>query len=196
MQKDITTFFQHWVTCNITKTSHQCPAGLLQSLLIPQYPWFYIAIDFITEITLTYRFSNACHLIPHAKLLTAFETAEALLEQVFGFYELPEDIVSDHWPQFTTVFCQKLNINVSLPSGYHPQSNDQVERLNQELTNFLHSLCHSNQNDRSPYILWAEYSQNSLRKPSTCLTPFQCELEFQPPLFPWSGEPSELPATS
>ncbi len=42
--------------------------------------------------------------------------------------------------QFTSrvwsAFCQKLNINVSLTSGYHPQSNGQVERLNQELTRF------------------------------------------------------------
>ncbi len=39
-----------------------------------------------------------------------------------------------------------------------------------------------------------EYTQNSLRKPSTGLTPFRYVLGFQPPLFPWSGEPSELPA--
>ncbi len=42
--------------------------------------------------------------------------------------------------------------------------------------------------------MWVEYAQNSLRKPSTGLTPFQCVLGFQPPLFPWSGEHSELPA--
>ncbi len=39
-----------------------------------------------------------------------------------------------------------------------------------------------------------EYAQNSLCKSSTGLTPFQCVLGFQPPLFAWSGEPSELPA--
>ncbi|KAK3508103.1 hypothetical protein QTP70_014278 [Hemibagrus guttatus] len=26
------------------------------------------------------------------------------------------------------------------------------------------------------------------------LTPFQCMLGYQPPLFPWSGEPSDIPA--
>ncbi len=45
-------------------------------------------------------------------------------------------------------------------------------------------------------MLWAEYAQNSLCKPSTGLTPFQCVLGFQPPLFPWSGEPSDLPAVN
>lgn len=40
--------------------------------------------------------------------------------------------------------------------------------------------------------MWAENAQNSLQKPATGLTPFKCILDYQPPLFPWSGEPSDL----
>ncbi len=42
--------------------------------------------------------------------------------------------------------------------------------------------------------MWAEYAQNSLQKNSTGLTPFQCIMGFQPPLFPWTGETTEVPA--
>ncbi len=178
--------------------------------ILSQRPWSHIAIDFVTDLpnsrnyttilTVIDRFSKACCLIPLPKLPTAFETAEALLDQVFRFYGLPDDIVSDRGPQFRSQvwksICQQLNINVSLTSGYHPQSNGQVERLNQEIIRFLRSYCHRNQNDWSRFLMWAEYAQNSLRKPSTGLTPFQCVLGFQPPLFPWSGEPSELPAVN
>jgi len=38
----------------------------------------------------------------------------------------------------------------------------------------------------------AEYAQNSHRQPSTKLTPIQCVLCYQPPLFPWSGELSNV----
>ncbi len=210
LQADTVTFVQQCPVCNMSKSSHQCPAGLLQPLPVPQRPWSHIAIDFVTDLpysrnyttilTVIDRFSKACRLIPLPKLPTAFETAEALLEQVFRFYGVPEDIISDWGPQFTSrvwrAFCQQLNINVSLTSGFHPQSNGQVERLNQEITRFLRSYCHQNQEDWSRFLLWAEYAQNSLRKPSTGLTPFQCVLGFQPPLFPWSGEPSELPAVN
>ncbi|KAK3510352.1 hypothetical protein QTP70_004937 [Hemibagrus guttatus] len=44
------------------------------------------------------------------------------------------------------------------------------------------------------FLGWAEYAQNSLRQSTTGLTPFQCVLGYQPPLFPWDGEPSDVPA--
>lgn len=49
----------------------------------------------------------------------------------FWLSVLPEDIVSDHRVQFISWvwqgFCKRLNINVSLSSGYHAQSNDLVK---------------------------------------------------------------------
>ncbi|KAK3565999.1 hypothetical protein QTP86_024205 [Hemibagrus guttatus] len=52
-------------------------------------------------------------------------------------YGLPEDIVSDRGPQFTSqvwqAFCNQLGLNISLSSGYHTQSNGQAERLNQKI---------------------------------------------------------------
>ncbi len=135
----------------MSKSSHQLPAGLLQPLPIPQRPWSHIAIDFNTDLPLSRghttiltvidRFSKACRLIPLPKLPTALETTGSLCDHVFRFYGLADDIVSNRGPQFTSrvwsAFCLKLNINVSLTSGYHPQANGQVERLNQERTHFL-----------------------------------------------------------
>eukprot|EP00063_Salmo_salar_P006973 XP_013981808.1 PREDICTED: uncharacterized protein LOC106561928 [Salmo salar] len=62
---------------------------------------------------------------------------EAQFQQVFQHYVLPEDIISDHGPQFTSrvwkAFMEKLGTTVSLTSGYRPQSNGQRDRTNQEL---------------------------------------------------------------
>ncbi|XP_052001012.1 uncharacterized protein LOC127656637 [Xyrauchen texanus] len=88
-----------------------------------------------------------------------------------------------------------LGLPPSTVSHCH-QSNGQTERLNQEITKFLCTYCHHNQSDWSRFLPWAEYAQNSILKPSTNLTPFQCVLGYQHPLFPWSGEPSEVPAVN
>ncbi|KAL0152007.1 hypothetical protein M9458_052725 [Cirrhinus mrigala] len=210
MRPDTIQYVTNCEVCSISKPSKQLPAGLLQPLPIPQRPWSHISIDFITDLppseghttilTVVDRFSKSCRLIPLAKLPTALDTAQVLCNNVFRFYGLPDDIVSDRGPQFTSrlwsAFFKCLNVNVSLSSGYHPESNGQTERLNQEITRFLRSYCHHNQTDWSKFLFWAEYAQNSIIKPSTGLTPFQCVLGFQPPLFPWSGEPTELPAVN
>lgn len=210
MLTDTTKYVQECTNCNTSKSLRQLPAGLLTPLPTPQRPWSHIAIDFITDLpnsqghttilTIVDRFSKACRLIPLPKLPTALETAELLCNQVFRFYGLPEDIVSDWGPQFTsrvwTAFFKHLNINISLTSGYHPQSNGQTESLNQDVIRFLRSYCQKQQAEWSRYLFWAEYAQNSLVKPATGITHFKCILGFQPPLFPWSGEPTELPSVT
>ncbi|KAK3516148.1 hypothetical protein QTP70_005401 [Hemibagrus guttatus] len=123
---------------------------------------------FTTILVAIDRFSKACRLIPLKGLPTAMETAQSLFHQVFRVYGIPEDIVSDRGTQFTSqvwkAFCKQLDINVSLTSGYHPQSNGQVERLNQEIGISGHTVV-----------------VNSI-------------VGYQPPMFPWSGEPSLVPA--
>ncbi len=112
LQAETITLIRNCSSCNIAKSSHQLPAGLLQPLPIPQRPWSHIAIDFVTNLpvlwghttilTVIDRFSKACRLIPLPKLPTAFKTPEALCDYVFRFYSLSEDVVPDRGPQFTS----------------------------------------------------------------------------------------------
>ncbi|KAK3514415.1 hypothetical protein QTP70_017622 [Hemibagrus guttatus] len=144
------------------------------------------------------RFSKSCRLVPLPGQPTALDTAECLFNHVFRYYGLPEDIVSDWGPQFTSrvwrAFFKRLVVTVSLSSGYHPQTNGQTERKIQEVGCFQRTFCHSHQESWSQFLGWAEYAQNSLRQSTIGLTPFQCVLGYQPPLFPWDGELSDVPA--
>lgn len=104
----------------------------------------------------------------------AFQTAELLFHYVFCYFGIPEDIVSDRGPQFTSKvwpsFLGKLEISVSLTLGYHPQANGQKSEPRAKLK----------------YLPWVEYTQNSLCHSSMGLTAFQCMLGFQPPMYPWN----------
>ncbi|KAK3516470.1 hypothetical protein QTP70_016494 [Hemibagrus guttatus] len=64
--------------------------------------------------------------------------------------------------------------------------------VNQEIGRFLRSYCSREQQRWSEFLPWAEYAQNSLTHAS--IIPFQCILGYQPPLFSWAGEPSDVPA--
>ncbi|KAL0200166.1 hypothetical protein M9458_003353, partial [Cirrhinus mrigala] len=184
MARDVRRYVRGCKECAMSKSPRHLPAGKLHPLPIPNRPWSHLGVDFMTDLpssdgntcilVIVDRFSKFCRLLPLKGLPTAMETAESLFNHVFRYYGIPEDIVSDRGPQFISrvwkSFFKLLGVTVSLSSGYHPQTNGQTERKIQE------------------------YAQNSLRQPSTGLTPFQCVLGFQPPLFPWNGEPSDVPA--
>ncbi|KAI2643005.1 Transposon Tf2-8 polyprotein [Labeo rohita] len=184
------------------------PLALRQTLLYHQRPWSHIGVDFVTDLpaaegntcilVMVDRFSKMCKFFHLKGLPTAMETAETLFQQLFRHFGLPEEIVSDRGPQFIShvwkAFFKLLGVSVNLSSGYHPQTNGQTERKIQELGRYLRAYCHKDQHCWNRFLPWAEYAQNSLRQDTTGLTPFQCVLGYQPPLFPWTEEPSNVPA--
>uniref|UniRef100_A0A4W5NN11 Integrase catalytic domain-containing protein n=1 Tax=Hucho hucho TaxID=62062 RepID=A0A4W5NN11_9TELE len=141
------------------------------------------------------RFSKSCRLLPLPGLPTALQTAEALFTHVFRHYGVPEDIVSDRGPQFTSrvwrAFMERLGVSIS--RGFTPRVM-LVERVNQDVGRFLRSYCQDRPGEWAAFVPWAEMAQNSLCHSSTNLSPFQCELGYQPVLAPWHQSQIEAPA--
>lgn len=80
-----------------------------------------------TILTIIDRFSKAAHFVALPGLPTALGTAKQLTQHLFWLHGVPQDIVSDRGPQFTSQlwkeFCSELGAQVSLSSVYllkHP----------------------------------------------------------------------------
>ncbi len=197
MARDIRCFVLACSVCAVSKTSNRPSAGLLQPLSVPSRPWSHISLDFVTGLpassgntvvlTVVDRFSKAAHFIPLPKLPSARETAVAVIDQVFCVHGLPTDVVSDRGPQFVSKFwsefCRLLGATVSLSSGYHPQSNGQTERANQDLERMLRCVVSQNPSSWSQQLSWVEYAHNSLPVSGTGLSLFEGSLGYQPPIF-------------
>ncbi len=209
MAHDIHSFVLACSVCATGKTSNRPPDGLLQPLSVPSRPWSHIALDFITALppsqgktvvlTVVDRFSKAAHFIPLPKLPSAKETAVTVVDHVFRLHGLPMDVVSDRGPQFVSKFwqefCKLLGATVSLSSGFHPQSNGQTERANQDLEKVLRCLVSKNPSSWSQQLSMVEYAHNSFPVSSTGLSPFKCSLGYQPPIFPSLESEVAVPST-
>ncbi|KAI2667222.1 Transposon Tf2-11 polyprotein [Labeo rohita] len=196
MRRDTIRYVQSCSVCAMSTSPRQLPTGKLVPLPIPQRPWSHIGVDFVTDLpaaegntcilVMVDRFSKMCKFFPLKGLPTAMETAETLFQQLFRHFGLPEEIVSDRGPQFISHLTCLLDIT------HRPTARQRERSRNSDVTSG-HTVTRTNTAGTGS-LPWAEYAQNSLRQDTTGLTPFQCVLGYQPPLFPWTEEPSNVPA--
>jgi len=75
--------------------------------------------------------------IPINMEISSRGVAQKSWKQVFKDVELPKKVISDRGPQFVSNFmkelCLQLGIEQNPSTAYHPQTDEQTERVNQEL---------------------------------------------------------------
>ena len=74
------------------------------------------------------RLTKYAHFMALKHPYTAATVAKVYIDQVFKLHGLPNSIVSDRDPVFTSLFWQELfkiqGVNLQLSTAYHPQTAD------------------------------------------------------------------------
>ncbi|KAE9173591.1 hypothetical protein PF005_g26205 [Phytophthora fragariae] len=102
------------------------------------------------------RFSKMVHLAPVAAEVTADVSAELFLDLVFRHHGLPESIVSDRDPRFTSAFWTRLfallGTRLLMSTAAHPETDGQTERVNRVLEDVLRLTPFFVNNARHPRV--------------------------------------------
>ncbi|THH00881.1 hypothetical protein EW145_g7016 [Phellinidium pouzarii] len=174
-------------------------------------PFQSVSIDFITDLPLSNSFDSLMVIVDHDsskgivlcpcnKTIDALGTALLYHQNVYRRFGLPKRIISDRGPQFAShvfqTLCSCLGIKSKLSTAYHPQTDGQTERANQEIEAYLRIYCGTAPNTWAESIPDLEFSHNLQTHSVTKTSPFNIILGYNPIPIPPAIEPTNLPSLS
>jgi hypothetical protein len=122
------------------------------------------------------RFSKKAYFLPCNTMITSQGVANLYRDNVFKEHGLPRKVISDRGPQFVSNFIKelykKLGIEANPSTAYHPQTDGQTERVNQELEEYLRIYVNEKQNNWVDWLPIAQFCHNNRQHSSTGYTPF------------------------
>lgn len=133
------------------------------------------------------RFSKMLKVVPSNLKITSLGVARILWDQVFQHHGIPLKVISDRGPNFVSAFMREfyslLGIMSNASTTYHPQTDGQTERLNQEVEHFLRVFTNYHQTDWAEWLTLAKFSYNDKVQSSTGYSPFYLNYGQHP----WKG---------
>jgi len=176
------------------KNKVEMPAGKLRPNKVLEKPWQYISVDFITKLPVSKgydsilvvcnRFSKMLYFMVMIEKITVEKLARLFRDNVWKLHGLPESVISDREPQFVTGLTRELNkilgIETKLSIAYHPQTDKQTERTNQELEQYLRMYVNHRQNNWSEWLTMAEFAFNNKVHTAMKSSPFKINYGREP----------------
>ena len=140
---------------------HQRKAGELHPLEILEGPWQDISIDMIGPLpksnemdailVIVNCFTKMIRLKATMTNLSSEGVAKIYKDEIWKIHGIPKTILSDWGPQFASKFMEDLTkvleTKRKLSTAYHPQTDGQTERINQEIGTFLQHYVNYQQDD-------------------------------------------------
>ena len=197
ISRDVADYVRSCIPCAAAKHSNQKPAGLLRPIPYPYRSWESISLDFVGPLPMTKnhhnmiltvvdRFTKMAHYIATSANVTAEKTAHLVIEHVVKLHGLPESIISDRGPQFTSglwkELWRRLLIDPRQTTAWHPQGNGQAESLNRVVQDGLRIHADLRRDDWDEWLPLVEYAYNSAQNESTGYTPFEMNGQRVPSL--------------
>jgi len=122
------------------------------------------------------RLSKMTHFVATTEGTSAEGLARLFRDNVWKLHGLPESVVSDRGPQFVAELTKELNrmlgIKTKLSTAFHPQTDRQTKRMNQEVEQYLRFFIEHRQKDWPEWLVMAEFVINNKVHTATKILPF------------------------
>ncbi|ESK81235.1 hypothetical protein Moror_14425, partial [Moniliophthora roreri MCA 2997] len=197
MAKFIKAFVDGCAPCQQMKVNtHPSVAGIMPIAGVPNaVPFQTLTMDLITDlpesdgsdsimVVVDHSSTKGVIFIPCTKKLDATKAAELLFQHVYKRYSLAERIISDRDPRFAAEVFQEmarlLGVKHSMSTAYHPRTDGETERINQEVEIYLRFFCGKQQTEWSKHLHMAEFAHNNRTHSVTHHSPFFMTMGYHP----------------
>jgi len=184
--RDVGRYVEGYDGCQRMKNRTEEPVGKLKLSKVPEKLWTHLTVDFITKLPVVAgkdailvvcdRLSKMAHFVAITEATSVEGLARLFWDNVWKLYGLPESVVSDRGPQFAAELTKKLNrmlgIETRLSTAFYPQTDRQMERMNQELEQYLRFFVDHRQKDWPEWLALAEFAVNNKVHTATKISPF------------------------
>jgi len=104
------------------------------------------------------------HFIPTTERILAEGLARLFRDNMWKLHGLPKSIILDRGPQFAAGLIRELNkileIESKMSTAFHPQTDGQTDRVNQELEQYLRMFIDHRQEQWPDWLGTAEFVYN------------------------------------
>src|SRR5712672_2563616 len=132
--------------------------------------------------------THAALFLPCSSMVTGPKVAQLYLDNVYKWFGLPNRMISDRDPRFTSHFARalaaKLGVSQNLSTAFHPQTDGLSERKNQWIEQYLRLLTAGQQDDWSQWLSIATAVHNDRTNDTLGMSPNEALLGYRPRLFP------------
>ena len=122
------------------------------------------------------QLSKMTHFVATTKGTSAEGLARLFWDNMWKLHGLPESVVLDKGPQFAVELTKELNrmlgIETRLSTAFYPQTDGQMEQMNQELEQYLRFFVEHRQKDWPEWLVLAEFVVNNKVHTATKVSPF------------------------
>ena len=168
-------------------------------------------MDFITNLPTSNGFDSIFILVnqglpkgvilcPCNKMINAEETTKLYIDNVFIQFGLPDIIISDRGPQFTSKVFNRIfgtiGVKHKMSTVFHPQTDGQTECYNQESEAYLWIYCAYKPDKWSNKLSSAQFAHNSRTHEALKKSPIELIYGTKPITLPEASEKTNSPVAN
>ncbi|KAA3487672.1 reverse transcriptase [Gossypium australe] len=172
MKQDISEFLSRCLICQQVKAENQVPSGLLQPVMIPEWKWDRVTMDFVSGLPLSPKKKDVVWVVAD-RLVKSVQfilvrtdylldrLAELYISEIVRFHMVPKKLQ------------EALGTRLHFITTFHPQTDGQSERVIQILEDMLRCCVLEFERNWEKYLPLVEFAYNNSFQSSIKMAPYE-----------------------